>query len=357
MSKKEEISKFENLKKRAVSGDLISIKKLIETSDATGKDTAEAADLFYKGKGAILPDSKVAYALYYIAASNGDQHSKEILSENSAFDIDAFYYYDMLTSGKDTASKISDLIDVNETVKNISQTMPSSPMKELEEEVEKHKKKRDELNNKAKEWIEKRNELNAQVRDLLTEANKHKAKRDEINKTVKEYKSLRDDANREVSELIEEIRNMRENPNSLNGKDIVNLNHLKNELTNLRIKQQTYVLKKKEEEALMARLAEIESQINRLKRKSDSAVSIREKQEQISAARDRSERYHKLMSERAEEGQAEHEAMVEIYSRIDEIRKEADEAQKKFVECKKKSDEEHKKFVEALNKLNAPYRN
>ena len=72
--------------------------------------------------------------------------------------------------------------------------------------AEKHKHLRDELNKQTKEWVSKRDALNAQVRDLVEQAGKHREERDALNQKVRESKVVRDELNKNVSRLTEEYR-------------------------------------------------------------------------------------------------------------------------------------------------------
>ncbi|MCJ7561967.1 MAG: phosphoserine phosphatase, partial [Thermoplasmata archaeon] len=60
-------------------------------------------------------------------------------------------------------------------------------------DAERHKRLRDELNEKTREWADRRDELNAQVRKLIEEANGRRETRDKLNAEVREVKAKRDD--------------------------------------------------------------------------------------------------------------------------------------------------------------------
>ena len=77
----------------------------------------------------------------------------------------------------------------------------------------------------------------------------------------------------------------------------------------------------------------------------------REKSAELRAAKAEAESAHKLVSEYAEKAQAEHDKMIALYEEADTLRKQADEAQAKFIECKKAADEEHKKHIEQINAI------
>ena len=56
----------------------------------------------------------------------------------------------------------------------------------INDDAEKHRRLRDDLNKQTKEWVAKRDALNAQVRELVEEAGKHRTQRDELNQKVRE---------------------------------------------------------------------------------------------------------------------------------------------------------------------------
>src|SRR5437867_1408188 len=70
------------------------------------------------------------------------------------------------------------------------------------QEAERHRRRRDELNDKTREWVEKRDALNAQVRTLVDEATQHRIQREELN----DARDLAEDAHRRVSELAEKAQ-------------------------------------------------------------------------------------------------------------------------------------------------------
>src|SRR5207247_1635561 len=83
------------------------------------------------------------------------------------------------------------------------------------QEAERHRRRRDELNDKTREWVEKRDSLNAQVRGLVDTATQHRIQRDELNAQVRVAKEERDkfnrrvkaeDGHRRVSELAEKAQ-------------------------------------------------------------------------------------------------------------------------------------------------------
>ncbi len=217
----------------------------------------------------------------------------------------------------------------------------------INDDAEKHRRLRDDLNKQTKEWVAKRDALNAQVRELVEEAGKHRTQRDELNQKVRESKVLRDEANHKVSQLTEEYRALKSDMPAPD-KNQPSVKQLKKEFSDLENKQQTQVLKKGEEEAIVKRLKELDAQINEIEKNQEQSGDLREKSSALRAAKEEAEKCHKLVSEYAEKAQAEHDEMIKLYEQADSLRKQADEAQAKFIECKKAADEEHKKHIEQI---------
>ena len=217
----------------------------------------------------------------------------------------------------------------------------------INDDAEKHRRLRDDLNKQTKEWVAKRDALNAQVRELVEEAGKHRTQRDELNQKVRESKVLRDEANQKVSQLTEEYRALKSDMPA-QDKNQPSVKQLKKEFSDLENRQQTQVLKKGEEEAIVKRLKELDAQINEIEKNQEQSGDLREKSSALRAAKEEAEKCHKLVSEYAEKAQAEHDEMIKLYEQADSLRKQADEAQAKFIECKKAADEEHKKHIEQI---------
>jgi len=68
--------------------------------------------------------------------------------------------------------------------------------------------------------------------------------------------------------------------------------------------------------------------------------------------REEAEKYHELVSKYADDAQEEHEKMMALFEEADSLRRQADEAQEKFIEAKLKSDEEHRMFLEEMKNVN-----
>jgi len=229
-------------------------------------------------------------------------------------------------------------------------------LEEIEERYEKrkrdmdlHRMLRDKHNKEAREWANKRDELNKKVRELVAEAKEHKSKRDELNNKVKELKEERSKWNEKVQELSNKLREERKR--LMPKKDMPNIPRLRKKLKELEFKQQTSVLPPDKErelveiiDSLYKQIGEYEAAMNDELKKNEELKKI---QDELNAAKEEAEKYHKEIEAAVKEAQEHHNKMVELFEKVDELRKEADEAHKMYLENKKTADEEHEKFIAA----------
>ena len=217
------------------------------------------------------------------------------------------------------------------------------------DDAEKHRKLRDELNNQTKEWKAKRDELNGQVRELVDEAGKCREERDSYNQKVRETKELRDEWNQKVTALKEQLAPYR--TEKAEEKDQVPLKQLKKQLQDLEYMQQTMPLGKDKENGIVKQISVLAKQIEEREKTYEQNDEIKGLVAQLREAKAQAETYHHQVSEYAEQAQAAHDRMIGYYEQADKLRKEADAAQAKFIECKQAADEEHKKHIEQIKSV------
>ena len=215
-------------------------------------------------------------------------------------------------------------------------------------EAEKHRRRRDELNLGTREWVERRDTLNAQVRGLIDEATTHRQKRDELNAQVQAAKAERDKWNRRVNELLATVNELKRTKAPRGGVPIA---RLKRDIRELEFRQQTSVLKPGEEKAMIDQLGRLQAEVRKREKELEQDEEVRRGMEELRAAKEVAEASHKRVGELAEAAQAEHDAMVVLFEQGDELRREADAAQEEFIKTKMLADEEHKKHIEFIRQV------
>ncbi|MBI4415889.1 MAG: phosphoserine phosphatase [Euryarchaeota archaeon] len=215
-------------------------------------------------------------------------------------------------------------------------------------EAERHRRRRDDLNLATREWVEKRDALNGQVRALVEQATQHRQKRDELNAQVQAAKVERDKWNRRVNELLAKVNDLKRTRMPRGGIPIA---RLKREVRELEFRQQTRVLTPAEERALIDEMGRLQAEIRKREKELEQDEEVKKAIEELRAAKEIAEASHKRVGELAEAAQKEHDGMVALFEQSDSLRGEADAAQEEFIKTKMLADEEHRKHIEFIRQV------
>ncbi len=215
-------------------------------------------------------------------------------------------------------------------------------------DAERHKRLRDELNEKTREWADRRDELNAQVRKLIEEANARREMRDKLNTEVREVKAKRDEWNRKFNDQSEKVITLKRENMPKSGQSI---RKYKAELRALEKKHMTSVLTTEKERALVEEISSLSNKIRALEKEMEQFTEVKTAEHEAREAKEQAETFHRQVSEYAEKAQTEHDSMLKLYEEADAIRKEADDAQEKFIEAKLTADEEHREHIEHIRQV------
>lgn len=219
---------------------------------------------------------------------------------------------------------------------------------EANNEAEKHRSLRDDLNDETRFWVGKRDDLNAKVREIIDRANDRRASRDKLNAEVRETKALRDGSNRQVAELSEKLIQEKHDKMPQGGLPI---RKLKIELRALEKRHMTSVLTPDKERALVDEIGKLSTKIQELEKEFEQFGEIRQLEKDLKEAKKNAENAHRKVGELAEHAQVEHDEMVDLFEEADKLRREADQAQEKFIEAKLKADEEHRLHIEFIRQV------
>src|SRR6059036_2841195 len=150
-------------------------------------------------------------------------------------------------------------------------------------EAEKHRRRRDELNLLTREWVEKRDALNAQVRSLVEQATQHRQRRDEMNVQVQSAKAERDRLNRRVNELLARTNDLKRTRVPKGG---VPLARLKRELRDLEFRHQTRVMKPGEERELIEEMGRLQQDIRKREKELEQDEEVKKAVDELHQVKD-----------------------------------------------------------------------
>jgi len=215
-------------------------------------------------------------------------------------------------------------------------------------EAEKHRRLRDELNDQTRQWVQKRDELNAKVRSLVDEAAKKRETRDALNVQVRASKEQRDVWNRKVNELNDKVVELKKTQLPREGPPV---SKLKKDLKSLEFRQMTSALSVEKERELIEEMQALDKLIKEREKQLEANDVVRVVIKELHEAKDNAESFHRQVGELAEKAQTEHDEMIKLYEQADTLRKEADEAQEKFIETKLKADDEHRQHIDRIRQV------
>jgi uncharacterized coiled-coil DUF342 family protein len=131
----------------------------------------------------------------------------------------------------------------------------------------------------------------------------------------------------------------------------LSIRKFKAELRALEKKHMTSVLSADKEKALMKEMSQLDAKIKGMEREIEQFSEVKIAEKETREAKDNAENFHRKVSELAEKAQVEHDAMLKLYEEADELRKEADAAQEKFIESKLAADDEHREHIEQIRQV------
>ena len=208
------------------------------------------------------------------------------------------------------------------------------------------REKRDGLNDEAKQLMKERDALNAQVADRLKQAREHREKRDEYNQKVAEFKAKRDEIYAKLKSKVEEREDTEEEAEEIKNKTSAPVHVLRRKIRELDWSLQTQVLDLKHEREIIEQIATLEEE---LKVADDAAAKRKESAKtrtEIEDFRLLMNAHHNSVLEFARLSQEENQRMIEAYAEVDALRKEADEAHRRYLMTRKEADETHRQYIE-----------
>jgi len=225
-------------------------------------------------------------------------------------------------------------------------------IEELNQQLVKVRQERDDLNNEARAWAEKRNKLHEEIKARQSEAKSLKEKRDEANFQVQVLKAAREKAKTQSKEKYEQITKIREKIKVVAPKKpLARLEDLEKEIKSLEWKIQTTSLPVKEEKAIVDQVQILEKQRVVYKQLQELKDKLLELQTETKALGTQAKLSHEKLSELAEQSQKFHEQLTEVLNKVKSLKQSADEAHQKYLDFRQKANDTHEKYVEIQQQI------
>lgn len=213
---------------------------------------------------------------------------------------------------------------------------------------------RDSLDEEAREWSEKRNELNHKIASLREEAEKTKKTRDELNLKVKELKLKRDNLKGVITEKRKIYEELLNKIAEVEKTVPMSERTTKKKFDELEWKlQTTSALKVKDERQIIDQVKELEKQLAVHKYIRELRQPSLDMKLEIESLRLQMKVLHSELSKAAEVSQKNHQRMLDIFKQMKELKTEADKNHQTFIEVKTKANEVHNNYIEVVSQMKA----
>jgi uncharacterized coiled-coil DUF342 family protein len=232
----------------------------------------------------------------------------------------------------------------------------SDRLKELDEladEVGVQRERIEVLRQEAKDWMEKRDNLNTQNRKIWLEAKELRKKRDELNEQIKKLKEERTKIYEQTTPKRTELENLRKRMDALLGGTSRSESATIRRIHELDWEIQTNPLTMAEEKAIIEQVKELEEQALIHKEAKTVRDRILELRSELVALRAAASNVHEKVTKLAEQSQSYHEEMLTRIKQTEGIKTQADEAHSQYAKARLQLDETQKKSAEALGRLRA----
>jgi len=223
---------------------------------------------------------------------------------------------------------------------------------DIQEQISYNREERDQWNSKVRKLLDERNELNRQVKELITEVQNQKALRDDANETVRGLKEIRAERTEALREIrtdfrekiaesgSQEDRKEKQDKTRSPGRIRTEIDRLEKQYNEGRF------LGKKEKE-FVAKMKKLHQELREAKdKKSDGG--IRELKIQLRDAEKKQENAHKKVKRAVIGAQEAHDLMAELSEEVDRLREKANSAQSGVTRAKREADSLHGRYIVSL---------
>ena len=210
-----------------------------------------------------------------------------------------------------------------------------------------YKTRRDELNVKVRGKLDKRNEINSLVKELITEVQKQKSLRNEANGKVAELRKIRLEKTNELKKIRAQLRSSVENKDPDAGKkNGASSRKIREQMNKLEWRHQTGQIGPKKERDFFATMKRLQAEFNTLKKKEEASSSSVLKE--VKQAEKRQQKAHDAVTDASEKSEEAHSLMMELSNEVDRLRGLANSEHLGLTSTKGDADDLHNRYIISL---------
>ena len=210
------------------------------------------------------------------------------------------------------------------------------------------KTRRDDLNLKVRVQLDKRNEINRQVKELISEVQKQKTLRNEANSKVAELRKARLEKTNELKNIRAKLRSSFEKSDQDRGKkrNGGSSQNIREQMNKLEWRHQTGQISPNKEKDFFSTMKRLQAEFKKLKQEEDSSSSIVLKE--VKQAEKRQQRAHDAVTDASEKSEEAHSLMMELSNEVDRLRGLANSEHLGLTSTKGDADNLHNKYIVSI---------
>ena len=210
------------------------------------------------------------------------------------------------------------------------------------------KTRRDKLNVKVRGQLDKRNEINSQVKELITEVQKQKTLRNEANNRVAELRKIRLERTNELKKIRAKLRSSVEDKNQESGKKRKgpSSRKIREQMNKLEWRHQTGQISPKKERDFFATMKRLQAELKMLKKEEEASSSVVLKE--VKQAEKKQQKAHDAVTDASEKSEEAHSLMMELSNEVDRLRGLANSEHLGLTSTKGEADDLHNKYIISL---------
>ena len=210
------------------------------------------------------------------------------------------------------------------------------------------KDRRDELNVNVRCHLDKRNDINRQVKELIHEVQNQKTIRNEANATVKDLKAIRLERTNVLKEKREELRSSydQRKPEVREKTQGPPSHKIRAEMNKLERRFETGQIKPNKENEFFAKMKKLQKQLKDTMEREEASSS--ESLKRVQVAEGLQTAAHKSVEQAVASAQEAHDLMIELSDEVDRLRESANNEHLSLTSSKRKADSLHNQYIVSL---------
>ncbi|TFG01065.1 MAG: hypothetical protein EU541_00305 [Promethearchaeota archaeon] len=218
----------------------------------------------------------------------------------------------------------------------------------LQSQISQAKNKRDELNQKTKDYIKSLQEVETEIQEALDQAKQLKEKRNRWNERVAKLKDKKIEYKNLLSDLISENKQLGGNRRQREA-DYISGKKIDKKIENLERQIETENLTIAEENDIVNQIQELAQKKKELL-EVDTNQEVLKNEKKIEIVKINLDKIYEQLNKWSNKSQKYHKRMLEQYDKVDELKEKKNNIEEGLIENKKKADDYHEKFIQLRRK-------